>query len=260
MQTHQSGYKRWTWIIAIILVLILLWMLFAGHGPSASCCAGNAELSSQLPATAPATTAAPPIADPFSFQASASAFSSKGDTSGVAWLANSAALQQWLANGSDWSANGDANKITLTGTVASETLKEEKGAELQALLGSQVMIDNQMTVQAPAPEVAPNPPDTAKLYFGTGKMALPDDSALTLEPIVIWLNANPQAKAVISGFHDATGKPQRNAKLAKARAQSTYDALVAAGIDATRIEMRKPIETDGDGSLEEARRVEVTVE
>ena len=46
---------------------------------------------------------------------------------------------------------------------------------------------------------------------------------------------------------------------APARPVSEAEALMAAGIAEGRIEMQKPIETTGDGSLEAARRVEVTV-
>jgi hypothetical protein len=37
------------------------------------------------------------------------------------------------------------------------------------------------------------------------------------------------------------------------------DALVAGGIEEARITMEKPVVTTGGGSLEDARRVEVTV-
>lgn len=71
---------------------------------------------------------------------------------------------------------------------------------------------------------------------------------------------DPNAKAVISGFHDPRGGKARNEQLAQDRAQSTYDALVAAGVDASRIEQRKPVDINGGSDLNEARRVEVSVE
>ena len=65
---------------------------------------------------------------------------------------------------------------------------------------------------------------------------------------------------MISGFYDPKGSVARNEQLAKGRAKSTYEALAAAGIDATRIEMRKPADINGGADLDEARRVEVSVE
>ncbi|HAF01455.1 MAG TPA: cell envelope biogenesis protein OmpA, partial [Methylophilaceae bacterium] len=43
-------------------------------------------------------------------------------------------------------------------------------------------------------------------------------------------------------------------------AKSTFDALVATGVDAANIEMRKPTETLGTGDPKEARRVDVSIE
>ena len=75
-----------------------------------------------------------------------------------------------------------------------------------------------------------------------------------------WLKANLNAKAVISGFHDPSGSQVRNEQLSQGRVQSTNDALVAAGVDASRIEQRKPADFNGGSDLDEARRVEVSVE
>ena len=113
---------------------------------------------------------------------------------------------------------------------------------------------------APAPAPAPAAPSAAKLYFASGSVTLPDDASATLAPLVDAAKARADAKLVISGFHDKTGNPEQNAELAKQRAVATRDALVAAGVAAERIELRKPAETEGDGNDREARRVEVNVE
>ena len=64
---------------------------------------------------------------------------------------------------------------------------------------------------------------------------------------------------MISGYHDPTGDQAANEELAKNRAGSVRDALVAAGVDESRINMEKPVVTSGGGTLADARRVEVTV-
>ena len=61
---------------------------------------------------------------------------------------------------------------------------------------------------------------------------------------------------MISGFHDATGDPAKNAELAKARAVVVRDALKAAGVAEDRIELKKPEQINA-GSADDARRVEV---
>lgn len=250
MHTHQSRYTQWTWIVAVILALLLLWMLLTGHGPSASCCDAN-QADPSGTAIAPET--------PFSFNAKADAFFSQGDSSSVSWFGQAETLTAWLANGNNLQLSGDATQVTLTGTVDTNAEKDAKAAELQKLLGANVTITNNLTVP-PSAIVTPVPPDVAKLYFETGKSELPADATGILEPSIEWLISHPESKAVISGYHDARGNRDSNQKLAKARAQSSMDALVAAGVDASRIEMRKPIETEGTGNEGEARRVEIAIE
>ncbi len=115
---------------------------------------------------------------------------------------------------------------------------------------------------APAPAAAPAAaaPTVARLFFASGAVALPDDATATLAPVIDAAKARADAKLAVSGFHDKTGNPEQNAELAKQRATAVRDALVAAGIAAERIELRKPAETEGGGDDRQARRVEVSVE
>ena len=109
---------------------------------------------------------------------------------------------------------------------------------------------------AVAPTVAP---PAAKLYFDVDVSEKIAEGDAGLAPIVAWLAANPTARAVVTGYHDPTGTAERNHDLAKSRAQTVQAALVAAGVAAERIDLVKPISTDGGGDLKEARRVEVSV-
>jgi outer membrane protein OmpA-like peptidoglycan-associated protein len=255
LHENQSSYGLWTWLIALLLALILLWMLFTGHGPSSACCA--APVAAVPAEVVPAAPIAP--AESFGFNANCKEFSNTGDATAYTWVANSEALKTLLCGGEELKATGDGKNVVLTGVVDSEATKTKIGEDAQAYFGAGVAVDNQITVKAAEPVAVAAPP-AAKLYFDTAKTNQPADSAATLAPIVEWLNANPNAKAVISGFHDPRGSAARNEQLAKGRAQSTYDALVAAGVDASRIEMRKPADVNGGGDLNEARRVEVSVE
>ncbi len=98
----------------------------------------------------------------------------------------------------------------------------------------------------------------AKLTFEVGGTALPADAAATLADVQAKLAQAPAgANLVLSGFHDPSGDPAKNAELAKERAKAVRAALVAAGVDVTRVALRKPESTMGGGTPEEARRVEV---
>lgn len=94
-------------------------------------------------------------------------------------------------------------------------------------------------------------------FFAVGKDELPADAPATLGAIK--QAAGSGKKLLISGFHDATGDAALNAELAKNRAKAVRAALQAQGIAPERTALRKPESTTGDGSSQEARRVEVRI-
>jgi outer membrane protein OmpA-like peptidoglycan-associated protein len=95
------------------------------------------------------------------------------------------------------------------------------------------------------------------LYFGMAEAALPAEAAAELNKVVQAMAAAPARRIVLSGFHDESGDAAKNIELAKQRALSARDALMAAGVDKARIALRKPEVTVGSGSEQEARRVEL---
>ena len=255
MQNHQSSYKRWTWVVALILALILLWMLLTGRGPSSACC--STPVGAAMP-----TGAIMPAAEPatFDFKASADDFSSNGDGSKLSWLSQTNLLKALLAGGDALQIQGDDKSVVLRGAVDTAAIRQQKGTDMQAFFGPAVAVDNQLLVKASEPVAVITPPPTAKLYFDSGKTALPVNYDDTLDPIVQWLNGHPEAKAVLSGFHDSRGNQALNEDLAYKRAKAVQAGLIAAGVDVMRVEFRKPKNADESGDLVEARRVEVSVE
>jgi len=122
---------------------------------------------------------------------------------------------------------------------------------------------NVKPVAAPAveqAEIAPVGEALAKVYFVIGAAGLDDADRGVVTRTLEGLAANPNAIVLLSGFHDLSGDPARNAELAKQRAMSVRDALVGAGVAAERIKFRKPESTLGTGSPEEGRRVEIRVQ
>ena len=101
----------------------------------------------------------------------------------------------------------------------------------------------------------------ATLYFGVGSAALAGDAVPGMTQLVASLKANAGAKAVISGFHSASGDAAQNAELAKQRAFAVRDALKAAGIAEDRVVLEKPQVTAGNAAGEDpkSRRVEVAM-
>ncbi len=109
-------------------------------------------------------------------------------------------------------------------------------------------------------EIAPVGEALAKVYFALGAAVLDEADKGVVAKTLEALAANPNAIVLLSGFHDTSGDPAQNAQLAKHRAQSVRDALVAGGVAAERIKFRKPESTLGTGRAEEGRRVEIRVQ
>lgn len=99
-----------------------------------------------------------------------------------------------------------------------------------------------------------------KIYFDVGQKTLPADAGEAVNTVVQALQAAPESRALVSGFHDESGGAAINAEVAKQRALSVRDALLAAGISADRVLLRRPAVTLGGGDAAEARRVEVRVQ
>jgi K(+)-stimulated pyrophosphate-energized sodium pump len=110
-----------------------------------------------------------------------------------------------------------------------------------------------------APDALASDGSFAKLYFASGKSDLSEDAIAKLDKVVAAMMNKQDTKATISGFHDASGDPAKNAELAKGRAIAVRDRLIATGIGENRIDMAKPSVTTGEGNADEARRVEVSV-
>lgn len=134
---------------------------------------------------------------------------------------------------------------------------------------------------APAPAPAATPPATdsftapegagvlegmlqdmpmLRVFFDSGKTEVAPEFADKAKALVAYLQGNPDAKAVISGFNDPTGDPAKNAELSKHRAEAVQAALVAAGVPIERTALEKPADTTDTGASNAAsRRVDVVL-
>lgn len=137
------------------------------------------------------------------------------------------------------------------------------------VIGLSVYVTGQNRAPAPAPvaavvaeepEIAEVGEPLVKFYFESGKAELPAGAPDEIAKVVAKLNEDPSKLVLLSGYHDETGGAAVNAEVAKARAVAVKDALVAAGLAADKVKMRKPAITLGGADAAEARRVEVRVQ
>ncbi len=94
-----------------------------------------------------------------------------------------------------------------------------------------------------------------RLLFDTGQATLQPSSQEQLGNIAAILKAYPNVHVKIGGYTDNTGDAAANLALSEARAKNVMDALVAAGIDPSRLESKGygdqyPV---GDNNTEEGR-------
>jgi outer membrane protein OmpA-like peptidoglycan-associated protein len=73
------------------------------------------------------------------------------------------------------------------------------------------------------------------INFDTGKADLKQDGIATVKEIATLLKSNPTLKLSVEGYTDNVGDAAANKKLSEARAKSVTSAIVASGVDATRL-------------------------
>lgn len=100
------------------------------------------------------------------------------------------------------------------------------------------------------------------LYFGVGSAVLEGAQAKGLAQLIATMSADEKSVVSISGYHSASGELASNQELAKQRAFSVRDALLAAGIQEARVKLAKPQSAEANLAGEDpaARRVEVSVQ
>jgi outer membrane protein OmpA-like peptidoglycan-associated protein len=104
-----------------------------------------------------------------------------------------------------------------------------------------------------------------RLEFETGSATLKPDSQAQLGNMAAILKCYPHVNLKIGGYTDNVGDPASNERLSQARAENTRQAIIAQGVDASRIEAegygaQHPVATnDTDQGRQQNRRIDVRV-
>jgi len=133
------------------------------------------------------------------------------------------------------------------------------GANAQTQANTNANTNANAGAATPAPASAANAGASGQLYFASGSASLDAHSAMALAAVAQRLVASPEMRVVISGYTDASGSYAQNERLAHARAATVRSALIVAGVQDARIEMRKPAKIVATDPPDKSRRVDVTL-
>jgi outer membrane protein OmpA-like peptidoglycan-associated protein len=242
-------YSRWTWIIAILALLALLWLWMSGRGPNAAGCCGAPSAAVVAPAAAAATAAV--VAAPVMAQAVTASWN--GGKLTLEGVVGSEATKKAMLDAAiakygagnvidkltvDAAAKGDV-KITLTGEVDSDAVKAARGTEAQVFYPG-ATIDNQLSVKAvaapaaSADDVKCGDSISVAANFATGSALLSPGMAKVLGAVVPCIKGPYE----VGGHTDNVGGDAPNQGLSERRAKAVAGFLTSKGVDAKLLSIK----------------------
>lgn len=133
-------------------------------------------------------------------------------------------------------------------------LLDEASAEVPYIY--EATLDRIVIAESTSQETVSEPIRLSNIFFNSGEFVLLSTSNTEIQNLVNLLHQNPDTSIQIQGHTDDVGQDIDNMVLSEKRAQAVYDAVVAQGIDRSRLAYKGFGETTpiADNATEEGRR------
>ena len=243
-QLDWPRYSRWTWALAIITAIVLIWMWMTGYGPAVNggCC--TAPVAAATPAAtaaavAPVVTPSVRVMNKAVWDGNKVTFEGTVPSESARQMTIAAASARYGAVNVVDKLTTDANAIgpvtvVLVGTVASEAVKAARADEAAAYYAG-ATLNNQLMVAATAPAPAARAQDVQcsdkvaiAATFASGSSQLTPEMKLLLDAVVPCITGAFE----VGGHTDDVGGAAVNQSLSFRRATTVAGYLVSRGISA----------------------------
>ena len=144
-----------------------------------------------------------------------------------------------FGNASDYNKAEGSGRFTIGATYTFGGKKFVKGGEAKIV---EKVVEKEIVKEVPVEvvkEVIKEIPGTASaaIFFKIGKAVISAEGMVNVKLMAKVMKENPTTKYKVAGFADkGTGSVATNQTLSEKRAQAVYDALIAEGISADRLE------------------------
>jgi photosynthetic reaction center cytochrome c subunit len=149
-----------------------------------------------------------------------------------------------------------ANRLGELGDVAKTNCATCHQGAYKPLFGNGSLLQAHPELGAAPKAVAPKAAALGMILFAVNRFDLNAEARAAIRAAAAQLASDRALRVDISGFADRTGSADKNLDLAKQRAFAVRDALKAAGVAESRINLRKPEFVIG-GTSDESRRVDI---